>query len=259
MTTTTPAVAPSATRTTAAVARRPRPRLGLPARRAGGGGVHRLVAVGQPPGQQPAPEHPDQLRLPRPAGRLPDRRERLPPDPAGVRRPRRGPAQHVAPGRRRDRAGDRARHAARRRPPVAELPRAQGRPGVRRVRPQRPAARDHHPDLPRRRAQHVPGAQRRRATVGPLAVISVRGATSRSVRGRQLEVPGGRRRARPHARGWSRVRRRATADRARRGGPHRMVGARHRGGRAGRAVAGARPRGLDAHRRTAVASPVASR
>ena len=39
------------------------------------------------------------------------------------------------------RAGDRVRHADRRRPAVEELPRAQGRPGLRRDRPQRPAAR----------------------------------------------------------------------------------------------------------------------
>ena len=82
--------------------------------------------------------------------------------------------------------------------------------------------------------------------IGPLAVISVRGATLRVLRRRHVEVPGGRRRARPLHVGGRAL---AAGDRrpTRRGGPRRMVGARHRSGRARRAVAGARPRGIDTH------------
>ena len=88
------------------------------------------------------------------------------------------------------------RHAAGRRPAVEELPRAQGRPGVRRDRPQRPAARDHHPDLPRRRAEHVPETQRR-AAHRTARRHQRAGRDARVLRGRHVEVPGGRRRARP--------------------------------------------------------------
>ena len=79
-------------------------------------------------------------------------------------RHRRGLLQHAAAGDHRHRAGHGPRHADRRRPAVAELHRAQRGAGLRRVRPQRPAAGARDPGLHRRRAERVPAAERRRGS-----------------------------------------------------------------------------------------------
>ena len=75
---------------------------------------------------------------------------------AGARRHDRGPAEHAARRRGRDRAGDRARHDRRHRPAEPELDRRQAVRGLRRGRPQHPAAAVPPHRLPRHRARRVP-------------------------------------------------------------------------------------------------------
>ncbi len=88
-----------------------------------------------------AGEHPDQLRLPRQPGVVPDHRELAVAERVGPRGAVPGAAEHVAGlGRRRHR-GDDARHARRYRPAVAELDRAQDLDRLRRGGAQHSARR----------------------------------------------------------------------------------------------------------------------
>ena len=115
--------------------------------------------------------------VPRPAGRVPDPVERLPPGAADAGRDRRGLLQHAAPGDHRHRAGDGPRHADRRRPPVAELHPPQRDSRVRRVRPQRPAAGAHRarPSAPSCCNAFPPPNES--WELGPIAVLNVRGSS----------------------------------------------------------------------------------
>ena len=110
----------------------------------------RRLAVRQLPGQQRAAEHPDRVRLPRPARRA----SRSPAATSARRQPVRdalldGLQNTLRLVGHRDRARHGPRHADRHRPALEELRRAQRGQGLRRVRPQRAAAGDPLPAVHR--------------------------------------------------------------------------------------------------------------
>ena len=129
------------------------------------------------------------LRLPRPAGRLPDPVQRLPHDAADAGRHRRGPPQHAAAVDHRHRAGDRARHADRHRPAVAELHPAQRGAGPTSrssatCRCWRSSSWRSSPIV-----QNAFPPPNESWTLGPIAVLNVRGVERVLVRGRRTGRP----------------------------------------------------------------------
>ena len=197
------------------------------------------------------------VRVPRPAGGLPDPVELVPPVAADEGRHPRGLLQHAAPGDHGHRAGHGVRHADRRRPPVAELHPAQHGAGVRRDRPQRPAAGADLAGLHRRRPAGVPAAER---LLDPRTGRRAQRARRERVlvRGRQLEGRG-RRRPRParHVRGRPLAARRPRPHGA--PGPHGAVGHPRRARRRRARLDRPRPRRHEPGARRAAARSAASR